>query len=294
MAVHDPFAPRPGFFARVGSWFADRRTPPEGWDDRPAPSVPAPPPETTPAPPVAADTTPNLRVPLPSQDELFTFQFVLAVRCLVDGRTAMALDDPLLIAKGAICQRIAPIARSMPITEAVRLRAEVEADLCKPQPVAGTPVVAWAHCLSIEVPEEWLAIVRRRQEALQEACVQAWRWQEQEQQIQFLAALMTDPRRATAWWLMRNEGSVDQLVDTARQFLTLRELLAESGDDLPDEGSMATLVERFWLEAAGPARELLGQHVAHLFDRHGRGDLAEQAKSLLAPGDAPGDGRHSG
>jgi hypothetical protein len=283
MAVPDPFAPRPGFRTRIGTWFASRRADPD-WDQPTALRQEAP--ATTPAPPVAADTTPNLRIPLPSSDELFPFTFSLAVRCIVDGRTPMVPQDPLLIAKGAVVQRIAPLARSLPVTEAQRLRAEVEADLCKPQPVAGTPVVAWAHCLSVEVPEEWLDVVRRRQQALQDAVVQAWKWQEQEQEIQFLGNLITDPRRATAWWLMRNTDQVDRLVDTARQFQELREILAESGD-LPGQESMATLVERFWLEAAGPARDLLTQHVAHLFDRHGRGDLAEQAKALLAAPDHP-------
>ncbi len=225
---------------------------------------------------------PNVRLALPSVDPDFPFQVDLAVRYDVDRRTAIP-PQPLLIATGDIARRARDVAGQWPLTAAAQLRAELEIALSHRLGGEYPGVVSWAHCTSVTADDELVNAVRRRQEAQRNAQIRSWQWEEQARQIAMLHDIITDPRHATAWWLLKNEDKVDQLVEMARRFRELREVLnATVPDQRPSPSDqLAVLVTAFWERSDGVAREHLIRDVSRLFVTYRSPDLVAGAQSLL-------------
>ena len=240
-----------------------------------------------PPPPVA----PNFQFRVPSVHPQFYFEANLAVEYRLDGTGSNLPADALQIAKAGILRRVERIASDIPITQTLRLGSELAIQLHQPMLIPGTPVFAWARCEAITVDQHCLEAVQRRERDTQDVLVQRWIWESQEYRIRYLDSLIGDPKRAFAWWMLRNEDKIDSMVGVAEQFKALRNTLTEElyqpePVTVPQssEPTMASLVDTLWTELSEHDREVAGHYLIKMFEGCRKPDLADTARQLLDVG----------
>ncbi|MGW5362754.1 hypothetical protein [Actinopolymorpha pittospori] len=168
--------------------------------------------------------TSNTRLALGSSDRHFPFRVELAVEYSTGPDVAVA-TDPFLVAQAEVAARAEKLAALRSLTEADRLRAELEAVLQNPVEVGRTGVIAWAHCTEVMVDPELRGAVNDREQTRQQIEILRWQRELQEYDIQYWHQLLTDPGRATAWWFAGDEEKIHQLLQVAGIFTTLRDRL---------------------------------------------------------------------
>ncbi|KHD75428.1 hypothetical protein [Actinoplanes utahensis] len=249
------------------------------------PERPAVPFDAVPAP----APSPNLVIRPASRDDHFPFEVHLVVRYWTG--EGVSVPDPFLIAQTGIDRRVRRIARQYPITEAKRVRRELEVALNGEDEVESTGVVAWAGCLGVYAATQHIEVIRRYEELRRSETLRVWERETEEAEIAYLSRMIDDPTKATAWWFRQNPDAVRQLPEIARTFQELRADLTghrqevrESNGDSWDE-----IFAEFERRANPSARYLLEHQLHRIFTEHKLGDLADRAR--LIDGNAARDER---
>jgi hypothetical protein len=262
-----PFTPPPSWLDRVIAWLRGWRSVPFQANGNPL------------------TLEPNLRVKLWSANTEFPFRADFVVHHLVDRRVTPPPAAPLATAQGDIIARARPIAGALPVTAVQECRAELERAVSEPRPAGRTGVVTWAYCTDVIADPEHQQAVAARQEARQRARMREWQWQEEEHQIARLAQLVTDPLRATAWWLLGHQNEVRQLGDAADQFCRLRDRLLPPEPASTVPGTVGQVVDEFCARADPVAVEQFLKWSTRLFVTYQQDRLADQLRSVSSPDD---------
>ncbi|MEV0842070.1 hypothetical protein AB0I55_21220 [Actinocatenispora sera] len=192
-------------------------------------------------------------------------------------------DHVARFAQAAIHRRAEEVSRQYAVTQSERLRNELCVALYEAKPISLQGVTAAGYCTQIlvrqedrEAVERYERTARRRAELAQELEIDALRGQR-------LQPLLTDPLRATAWWLGMNESRVDSLPEVAQTFTALRQTLAGPagrGSVANPADTWGTLVDELVDSNDRPANHLLTRQLRRLFAFNGRTDLANRAAQL--------------
>jgi hypothetical protein len=238
------------------------------------PDAPASPPVPTPAP------SANLILRPVSRDDHFPFEVHLMVRYWAED--GVALPDPFLVAQAGIDRRTRLVTRQYSITEAKRVRRELEVALIEGKQVESTGVVAWATCLDVSSPTRFVEMLRRHEELRRQETIRVWEREAEEAEITYLSRMIEDPVKATAWWFRQHPTEVLRLPEIARTFQALRDDLAgQSRDRVESEGdSWDEIFAEFQRRANPSARYLLAHQLNRILNEHKLGDLADRARIL--------------
>lgn len=221
---------------------------------------------------------PTTHLTLDSRHPYLRFTVGLVIRYSVSG-PASRLSDAFLIARAGIQRRAGRVSGQLTVAEPELLRAELEAALHNRLPVDDTGVTAWAHCTGVEVDPDERAAIEYHERAMRRLQLARWQHEAQEYEIAYLGDLITDPRRATAWWFTKNLDKVEHLAATAATFTSLRNTLAPAGvaaGEAPDGW------EQIMTEAGAvpAARHLISTQAARIFAEYGQPRLAERVRRL--------------
>lgn len=267
----DQFARPPSWFARLVAWWSEwsrnRQTRAgagaQGWAGQ------------------AMGLESNLKLGLPSVNPEFWFQTEFVVWYHVDRRIKPSPTDPLTVAKGDVSWRAQQIARTLPITEVEQCRAVLEMAVSEPRQVGHTGVVSWAHCTLLTADPTQQEAVDARQDSTRREQMREWQWADEEHQIGRLAELVTDPLRATAWWLLAHQNAADRLDTVAEQFCRLRDRLVPPQQPTADmSDSVGRVVDEFCARADPMAVEQLTKWTARLFETYQQDMLASRLREV--------------
>ena len=212
---------------------------------------------------------------LPSVDGRLRF----TVTVFVEARWGGADPAPpalLDIAQHGIATRAEQVAGRHSLTAQNRLRYALNADLHRWNRVAGTEVVARGHCVSTDTDPELVAAVAEREEAAGRHLVGSWADEQRVRQTERMTALILDPLRATAAWFMENQDKPGEVVETAKEFKKLHEVLA------PDQrlDSPGALLDELLTTIHEPERLRTLMILQKVFRSNDRPDLAARLGSL--------------
>jgi hypothetical protein len=234
----------------------------------------------------ASGREPNLRLKLPSRNPDFWFQTEFVVWCHVDHRIKPSPPEPLTVAKGDVSWRAQQIARGLPITEVEQCRAVLEMTVSEPRQVGHTGVVSWGHCTLLTADPAQQQAVVSQQDSTRRTQMREWQWADEEHQIGRLAELITDPLRATAWWLLGHQDDTGRLDTVADQFCRLRDrLIPPEGPAPRNSDSLGEVVDEFCAQAGPMAVEQLIKWTARLFETYQQDMLATRLREIHRGGD---------
>lgn len=213
---------------------------------------------------------------------------------------AVPADQVAQFAQSAIHQRAEETSRQYPVTQSERLRNRLCVELYQPRPAGLAGVTAAGFCTQVLVRPEDREAVERYERAERRRTELALELEIAELRGRHLQPLLTDPLRATAWWLGMNESRVDSLPDVARTFTELRQTLASPAERQPwsdPSDTWGTLIDELVDANDRPTNHLLARQLRRLFTFNGRTDLAQRAAQLDGdsvsaeqPGDEPAVG----
>ncbi|MBA8823013.1 hypothetical protein FHX42_000342 [Saccharopolyspora lacisalsi] len=234
---------------------------------------------------------PNDTLRLVSADDPLSFDVRVHVGCYrTNGGQLASAAHP--IAREGIRRRAESIAARYTLARRDELRDELETEFCRPREVPETGVQAWAHCVAVEADPELVEAVERRDEARRRQLVASWQGQQRRVEEQRLRELLTDPTRATAWWFAENQDKPERLLETARNFQQLRDVLEPAPGDEAD--SVGRVVDDYVTDADPAQRDYLVRRLNAIFKEAGRSDLADRVYALPSEdmagrgADAPG------
>ncbi|MBB5922052.1 hypothetical protein FHR81_003104 [Actinoalloteichus hoggarensis] len=216
-------------------------------------------------------------ISLPSCDPHFDFQVTLTV-----GFTVAAIGvrpaNPQAVALAGLSSRAEEISRRRSLTEAQRLRGELDIGLAQALRVADTGVEAWGFCAEIEVDPDLLAAVAGRQQARRRAAVGEWEEAERRSRESRMRTLITDPLQATAWWYAGHQDQPKELAEVAKAFQQVSELVTPARPEVAE--TAGGLVDEL-VQTAGPD---IGFHVRstlrRIFAGYHRDDLCARLDAL--------------
>jgi len=230
----------------------------------------------------AAPTPPVVDLVLDSRHEFL--RFTASVRIwytTADG--AVPAEQLAQLAQAAIHRRAEQVSRQYAVTQSERLRNELCVELREHRPISLPGATAAGFCTQVLVRQEDREAVERYEQTARRRRDLAQELEIAELRGRHLQPLLTDPLRATAWWLGMNESQVDSLPNVARTFAELRETLSGStlsvSEPAPPD-TLGGLVDELVDANDQPANHLLIQQLLRLFRFNGRTDLAERAAQV--------------
>ncbi|HEY3505614.1 MAG TPA: hypothetical protein VGN37_22865 [Actinocatenispora sp.] len=243
------------------------------------------------APP--ARTTPNTTLILDTQHEYLRVSADVQVMYTMPS-TAIARDQVFQIARAAIQRRAEEVSRRYTVTQPDRIHAELCSELRDPTPIGVDDARAWAACAGVRARSEDREVVERFEQAQIRISERARQDESSEYLRRRIEPLLTDPRRATAWWLANNPTRIADLLAMAQIFTQLHDIF--TAGPVPDPATPETLgdlVDELSASIDTPGAHLLGWQLRRLFAMNDRHDLAERAARLsgvsdpLGPIDSP-------
>ncbi|WP_019819526.1 hypothetical protein [Saccharomonospora saliphila] len=218
----------------------------------------------------------RVTVTVPSADEYLRFSVTMRVegRWTGPGQAPHALLD---VARAGITHRAEVVSREYTLTTTERLRSELNRVLLTWQDVDETGVQARAVCEHADADPALVDAVAERERAVGMATVRAWQRQQPSYHVEQECALIRDPLRGTARWIVENPGRPDDAVQVARQLTTLRDLLAPATDERPE--SPGRLLDELLDGTEEACRDRLATTLRKLFVEYGRPDLADRLPS---------------
>lgn len=228
-----------------------------------------------------APMEPNTWLTLESQHPYLRFRAGMAIRYTA-GSPHLPPGQAFQIAQAAIHRRAEKLSTQYPLTQRDRLGAELAMELAEHRP-AGSGVVAWAACTGIEVDPTDYQAVQQYEEAQRRLQVNRWQDELREYRMRSYQSLLTDPLRATTWWLTTNQDkdTVTQLPDVARAFRELAAVLAPTPtveSQSPD--TLGHTIDDFLRDADPPAVRLTYRQMTRLYTDHDRADLISRTQRL--------------
>lgn len=188
------------------------------------------------------------------------------------------------IAQAAINRRAEQVSSQLSILQSDRLAGELAVALYDRQFTGTGGVSAWARCLEVRTDDADREALERYESAQRRLQVLRWQRDVAEHQLSAHQPLLTDPLRATAWWLVGHAEKTEQLPDVADRFCRVRDLLAPSAgayvEDVPEPDTLGRVVDEFATAADLPAQSMLTDHLAKLFREHGHASLADRIRAV--------------
>lgn len=231
--------------------------------------------------PAPAPLEPNTWLMLDSTHPYLRFRAGMVIRYTA-GSPHLPPGQAFQVARAAIHRRAEKISTQYPLTQDDRLRGELAVELAEHRP-AGGGVVAWAACTGIEVNPTDHQAVQQYEEAQRGLQVSRWQDELREYRMRSYQSLLTDPLRATTWWLTTNQDrdTITQLPDVARAFRELATILAPTPTVEPQApDTLGHTIDDFLRDADPPAVHLTYQQMTRLYTDHNRADLISRAQRL--------------
>lgn len=254
--------PAPVWWQRLRAWWRQR-----------GPAMPQHPPGT--ANPLLPQ--PNAELVLRSADPYLDFTVRAHVGCSWTG-SGEPHPAPMSVAKEGIARRADEISAKRTLPEAQRLRGELEVGLWEPARVADTPVLAWAHSISVEADPELAEAVRARTASLRREQVASWEQQRRREREREYEALLADPVRATSWWFADNPDRPDRLGEMATEFRRVRDVLRPEVDSGSGRDTLGAVLDDFAADADIADVKLLATQLLRIFGELGRDDLVDRVR----------------
>lgn len=254
-----------------------------------------PPPAVPPTPafvePVAQYESRTVTLKLPSLEPMFQFSCDIVVHFRTD-RALPNGQDPRDVAEWLVYESARRISLRYPLDNRVLLQTELDLSLRTPATELGRLLDVRAQCSSISVDEEELrlvgAVARRRFALETENRLEgAYRTR-----VGQLSAIFADPRSAALWWFAHHPDKIDELPDKIKLMFAIdRHLDRKEGDvdfasfDSPDpvRHRIGADLEEFLAGADVSSKAAIGTVLGSAYERLGRVDLAEHARTLAEP-----------
>ncbi len=217
--------------------------------------------------------TARVAVTISSADKYLRFSVTLRVegRWTGTGQAPHALLD---VARAGITHRAEAVSRDHTLTATERLRSELNRVLLPWQDVDKTSVQARAVCETVVADPDLVAAVAEREQAVGMATVGSWQSRQPTYHVEQECALIRDPLRGTARWMVDNPGRPDDAVQVARQLTALRDLLAPPTDEHPE--SPGRLLDELLETTDEACRDRLATTLSKIFVQYGRQGLADR------------------
>lgn len=233
----------------------------------------------------------NLWLFLESRDAGFHFEAKVAVdyRLVVTNGTGLPAD-PMRMAKLAVQDRARAVAAGVSMSQYDQFRGRLHRALLNEVRVEGSEVVAWAQVLGVRVDKEDAELFAKRERVMRQARLTRWRYEARQWEIDHLARLLADPRRATAAWLSDHPEERGQLPEIVELFIRIRDRLSsdagtpgmEDLDAVPFD-SWGRILDDFQVRAEDPDRSHLGASMIKFLRARGLKDLADRLHDLSEP-----------
>lgn len=224
-----------------------------------------------------APARPTVSTAAPSADPYFPFTVELDIQFRAAARSASP-HDPFLVARHLLGQRVAHLSSDYALTQRDELRATLERALAAPITDDATNVLAWAHCTNVYADEEHVEIIRRKEQARRNLAANRWHRSERDDEIEYFDAILTDPRKATAWWFSRNLDAPEQLPGIAETFSAL----ARQFRPLVEHDSPGTVLDDFISVAEAGTSGYFLHCFASLLEDCGHGEMLARLRAAAS------------
>ncbi|WP_007025912.1 hypothetical protein [Saccharomonospora iraqiensis] len=220
---------------------------------------------------------------LPSADDYLRFTVTVRAeaRWRGAGQAPPALTD---VAAAGLSRRGEVVSREYTLTEARRVRGELNRVLLNWEDVPATGgVQARAVCEEVVADPDLVAAVAERERIAGKATVRSWQREQPGYHFEQECALIRDPLRGTARWMLDNPGRPADAVQVAQQLTALRDLLAPVPEQRPE--SAGRLVDELLDDSDEACRDRLLRTLEKIFAEYGRPELADRLPSVADGGD---------
>lgn len=195
-------------------------------------------------------------------------------------KSAMTRPDPMSIAMVSIQHRAETTGTDISLMDWSRLEVDLEVALGTPKITDNPQVAAYAQEVSVSVDEGELNAVVEYERSRALAILGDWEWERRQVRSGQIVELLSDPSRATAWWLASaTPNDLNDAKRVAESFVEIARILHLDGK--PQSGPVAVIAQ-LWdeldLVQRDGALRLLGQYA----DQVDRDDLSEALKRLRA------------
>lgn len=177
------------------------------------------------------------------------------------------------IARTGITHRAEEVSTQYRLIATERVRAELNVVLGPWRPVGQSPVQARGRCFSVTADPELVAAVAEHERSKSQQLVISWDEQRRQQQRRQMCSLLLDPLQATAWWLLDNPDKVSEVLEVAKTFQEVQNILEPA--TTPSE-SAGKLVDELLTTKDEALRAGAIHTLKKFFLSYGREDLAAQ------------------
>lgn len=202
------------------------------------------------------------------------------VRAIVYFRASASVitPDPMSIAAVSIRRRAEQICSNVSLMDVDRLEMDLEVELGLLKTTDHAQVDACAKAVSVSADQREIDAVAEYERSRALALLGDWQWEQRQARATQIIELLSDPRRATAWWLASDPpNDLDSAKQVALTFVDVAEILNTGAT--PHNGAV-DVISRLWNEldpvGRGGMLHVLGQYAAQA----GKSELLEALERL--------------